>query len=429
MGGTGIFLVSSGLIAISLIPRTIEIIYIAVGILAGIGASMATIQCEYLLQKYFSSRLPMVHTLCLVGQAVGEMVMPVLIGSLLTKFGLTSTLLLQAGITLQALIGAVLFRRPQYTQTTQKSIAYTLLQNEDMEESRNNEDIDFEENLQHVSNGILPHISPAERSDELLSDITSPDTSKNFNFHSGPAADSIPQPLFSDVELAGNRQNTTFFIEDSDNDTDLYVRRGGFTQRTFPCSEELKVLCYPVFYCALILTAITKMSTMSFWILIPLLLKSRLQDFQFYQAAIVLSIGGSANLCSAVGCHWLPAVSARHRKFIFILLSYIAAGGLYMLHNSFSWAEIVCAAVLVRLGTSGVTTLFQHVLEDTMGASLVTKTHTLLHTFTGLLIGLGMVMMMSLNFTSPFSMLAGIQLGAGSLWCLQAIFNRLCNKQ
>jgi hypothetical protein len=35
MGGTGILLVSSGLIAISLIPRTAEIIYIAVGILAG----------------------------------------------------------------------------------------------------------------------------------------------------------------------------------------------------------------------------------------------------------------------------------------------------------------------------------------------------------------------------------------------------------
>lgn len=35
MGGTGIILVSSGLIAISLIPRTADIIYIAVGILAG----------------------------------------------------------------------------------------------------------------------------------------------------------------------------------------------------------------------------------------------------------------------------------------------------------------------------------------------------------------------------------------------------------
>jgi len=65
-----------------------------------------------------------------------------------------------------------------------------------------------------------------------------------------------------------------------------------------------------------------------------------------------------------------------------------------VLNYSFSWAEIVCAAVLVRLGTSGVTTLFQHVLEDTMGAYEIIKTHTLLHIFTGLLIGLGMVMMM-----------------------------------
>lgn len=198
-----------------------------------------------------------------------------------------------------------------------------------MEECRNSEDSDLEENLQLVSNGIMPHKSPAEKSDEMFSDITSPETSQNFNFHSSPEADSLPQPLFTDVELAGKYQNTTFFIEDSDHDTDLYIRRGGFTQRTLPCSQELKVLCYPVFYCALILTAITKMSIMSFWILIPLVLKSRLPDFQFNQAAIVLSVGGIANLCSAVGTHWLPAVSARHRKFIFILLSYIAAGGLY----------------------------------------------------------------------------------------------------
>jgi uncharacterized iron-regulated membrane protein len=67
-----------------------------------------------------------------------------------------------------------------------------------------------------------------------------------------------------------------------------------------------------------------------------------------------------------------------------------------VLNNSFSWAEMVCAAVLIRLGTSGVTTLFQQVLEDTMGASEVIKIHTLLHTFTGLLIVLGMLMMCKL---------------------------------
>jgi hypothetical protein len=89
---------------------------------------MATTQSEYLLQKYFSSRLPVVHTLYQLGQAVGEMVMPVLIGILLIKFGFSGTLLLQAGITLQALIGAVLFRKPRYVQATQNSMAYTLLQ-------------------------------------------------------------------------------------------------------------------------------------------------------------------------------------------------------------------------------------------------------------------------------------------------------------
>jgi hypothetical protein len=89
---------------------------------------MAITQSEYLLQKYFSSHLPVVRTVYQLGQAVGEMVMPVLIGSLLIKFGFSSTLLLQAGISLQALIGAVLFRKPRYVQTTQEGMAYTLLQ-------------------------------------------------------------------------------------------------------------------------------------------------------------------------------------------------------------------------------------------------------------------------------------------------------------
>jgi hypothetical protein len=154
----------------------------------------------------------------------------------------------------------------------------------------------------------------------LSSDITSADNS---------AAGNIPQPLFTDVELPGSYQNTAFFFEDPYDDTDLYVQREGFTTRTLPCSEEVKVLSYPLFYCGLIITATTKMSVLSFWILLPLLLKSRLQDFQFYQAAILLSIGGVANFCSAVGSHWLPTMSARQRKCIFIISSYIAAGALY----------------------------------------------------------------------------------------------------
>jgi hypothetical protein len=63
-----------------------------------------------------------------------------------------------------------------------------------------------------------------------------------------------------------------------------------------------------------------------------------------------------------------------------------------VLGDTSSWAELVCASVLLRLGTSGVTTALQHVLEDTMGTSEVIKMRTLLHTFTGLLIVLGMMM-------------------------------------
>jgi hypothetical protein len=62
-----------------------------------------------------------------------------------------------------------------------------------------------------------------------------------------------------------------------------------------------------------------------------------------------------------------------------------------VLGDTSSWAQLVCASVLLRLGTSGVTAALQHVLEDTMGTSEVIKIHTLLYTFTGLLVVLGMM--------------------------------------
>ena len=54
--------------------------------------------------------------------------MPVIVGNLINKFGLSSTLLLQAGIMLQALIGASLFRKPKYVQNEQSNVKYALLQ-------------------------------------------------------------------------------------------------------------------------------------------------------------------------------------------------------------------------------------------------------------------------------------------------------------
>jgi hypothetical protein len=63
-----------------------------------------------------------------------------------------------------------------------------------------------------------------------------------------------------------------------------------------------------------------------------------------------------------------------------------------VLGGSFSWAELVCASVVTRLGTSGVTTIFQQVLKDVMGPAEVVKIHTLLSICTGLSIVLGMMM-------------------------------------
>jgi hypothetical protein len=215
-----------------------------------------------------------------------------------------------------------------------------------VEERRNTENTEFnvahnKENSISMSNGILSYKSPSDTSDdELSSDITPADAPQNVILHSSTASDCFPQPLFADGELAGSNQNTAFFVEDSDDDIDLYIRRGGFTKRTLPCSQELKVLTYPLFYCGLIVTAITELSALSLWTLVPILLKSRLLDFRLHQAAVLLSVAGTGNFCSIVGSHWLPTASARLRKLIFIISSYIAAGGLYS--KSFENCACVC---------------------------------------------------------------------------------------
>jgi hypothetical protein len=216
-----------------------------------------------------------------------------------------------------------------------KTSAALSFQNEDPEERGTGETIELniahnKEKSGNNSNGILPYKSPENISDDELSSAISPaDAPQNLNLHSSPAIDCFPQPLFTDVELAGSNPNTAFFIEDSDDDRDLYVQRGGFKKRSLPCLQELKVLSYPLFYCGLTVKAITEMSKLSFWTLLPLLLKSRLQDFQFYQAAVLLSVAGTGSFCSVAGSHWLPASSARLRKLFFIISSYTAAGGLY----------------------------------------------------------------------------------------------------
>ncbi|XP_069689477.1 monocarboxylate transporter 7-like isoform X3 [Periplaneta americana] len=366
MAVIGIILVASSLLAAGLIPSSVDYFYISLGLFAGIGASMATTQSDFLLHKFFRARFPLVYTLRLVGEATGEILMPILIGNLLDNFGLCNTLLLQAGITLQALIGAVLFRRPRYVLASQESTTYTLLQNEDAEENTNNETPNTFHS-QKATEKILQDTEPSKNTndssdEEQYTEITNTEAPKSFMTYSSPTIDSNPRPLFSDIELAENSQNTAFFIEDSDDDVDLYVQRGGFTKKTIPCIQELKVLGYPSFYCWLILTVITKMSSLAFWILLPLLMKFRLKNFHSYHAIMLLSIGGTANFCTAIGAYWLPTMSAKHRKFVFITAAFVTAGGLY-----------------------------------------------------------------ASNFETSFTIMAWIQIAAGLLWCLQPICNRICS--
>ncbi|KAJ4437524.1 hypothetical protein ANN_17669 [Periplaneta americana] len=61
---------------------------------------------------------------------------------------------------------------------------------------------------------------------------------------------------------------------------------------------------------------------------------------------------------------------------------------------SYSWSGMIVAALMLRLGTGGVTKAMSYVLKDTMGSSEAIKIHTLLHIFTGLLIMLGIMIML-----------------------------------
>ncbi|XP_067000809.2 monocarboxylate transporter 7 isoform X2 [Anabrus simplex] len=330
----GVLLTSVGLIATRFViklqdPTRFYLCCLTSGFMAGVGGSLATTPADYLLTRYFRLRLSVVQSIVRIGQAVGYCIMPLITCLLLLHYGFPTTLLIQAAIVLQGLLGAASFRKPIYLQPQQEGLTYTLLQNE-------------EDNCTPSKHEPQPesHHLPQPEEEQKEEGSDSPQ----------PFYDSMPRPLFSDVELAASGHDVAFFIEDpTDEDVVLYVY-GDHLQRRVKYTEELKMLYRPMFYAALLLLAATRITNITFWLLLPSLARSRMSDMQMDEAAGLMSAAGVMDVLVAGAGHWLLSTSPLAKKRLTSMSCFLAAGGLYGKDYSFSfwilsWVQIAAGTV------------------------------------------------------------------------------------
>lgn len=95
--------------------------------ISGMGTSLATMQADLLLEKYFLRRLIIVRTLMLIGVGVGLVTYPIVLSFLLVQKGCFITLLIQTSLITYLAISTALLHPPKYEQANSLT-SYSLLQ-------------------------------------------------------------------------------------------------------------------------------------------------------------------------------------------------------------------------------------------------------------------------------------------------------------
>ncbi|XP_054156856.1 uncharacterized protein LOC128955232 [Oppia nitens] len=105
-------LVSSLAISVCFLAANIVQITIFLGVIQGVGIGLVTNLLPAIISQYFGKQRAIACGISYGGSALGAFVFPLAIEWQLNEFGLSGTLLLMGGITLHALIGALLLRPP-----------------------------------------------------------------------------------------------------------------------------------------------------------------------------------------------------------------------------------------------------------------------------------------------------------------------------
>ncbi|XP_066994358.2 uncharacterized protein [Anabrus simplex] len=105
-------LMVTGSIAINALLQSIILQIFTYGILGGVGTSLVLSQAEAVLNCHFPSQPGLVQGVCNSSMSLGYFGMPLLLNGLISIYGSQGSLLLQAGVVLQAAIGAALLLPP-----------------------------------------------------------------------------------------------------------------------------------------------------------------------------------------------------------------------------------------------------------------------------------------------------------------------------
>jgi len=114
----GILMVAAGVI-VSSFPHGSHLQFLSSGVLGGVGTSLVLTQTEIVLYSHYPQyrhRAANFHLVPCLGKSVAQFVMPLLLLVFLSVYGTHQVLMLQAGLVLQGLVGAVILRSP--TQRT-----------------------------------------------------------------------------------------------------------------------------------------------------------------------------------------------------------------------------------------------------------------------------------------------------------------------
>ena len=104
----GSFVSASGLLASSF-AATLAPLYATYGIIWGLGASLGLFPSLVILTKYFRRRLALVSGIALAGAASGALVYGPTIAMLSSKFGISKTFRILAGLQILMLLSALTF--------------------------------------------------------------------------------------------------------------------------------------------------------------------------------------------------------------------------------------------------------------------------------------------------------------------------------
>lgn len=138
-----------------------------------------------------------------------------------------------------------------------------------------------------------------------------------------------PQPLFCDNQVAVEGRDMAFFIEDPADDEVVVYTYGDHRMNNKKCLQSLKTVIQPTFYFLLVISVISKISTMVLWLFLPIFTASKVANISFIQASAVLGISGFGDIIFGIFYSWLLKFVLQWKHFLLPTVCFMTSASLF----------------------------------------------------------------------------------------------------